>query len=96
MTLCVLCAEPTLGDGELSPAPAVVVVDVPPPPVLTGSGSWRAAPSLLWVAAEACSTSPWLRIMCDFLHRGIVPPAPPDRLNALDVPIETLDEALVP
>ena len=36
------------------------------------------------------------RIMCDFLHRGVLPPAPPDRLNALDVPIETLDEALVP
>jgi hypothetical protein len=36
------------------------------------------------------------RIMCDFLHRRIVPSAGPERPDALDLPIETLDEALVP
>jgi hypothetical protein len=36
------------------------------------------------------------RTMCDFLHRGIVRPPPAGRPDALDVPIEILDEALVP
>ena len=69
MTLCVLCAEPTLGDGEVC---------------------------VVHFSAHGAEWATGNRIMCDFLHRGIVPPAPPDRLNALDVPTETLDEALVP
>jgi hypothetical protein len=36
------------------------------------------------------------RIICDFLHRGIVRGASPERFDAFDVLIETLDEALVP
>ena len=36
------------------------------------------------------------RIMCDFVHRGIVPPAPRERANELEFLAETLDEAISP
>ena len=68
MALCVLCAEPTLGDQD------VCVFH------LYGHGAD-------WATGN--------RIMCDFLHRGVVPPAAAERPDALDLPIETLDEALV-
>ena len=32
------------------------------------------------------------RIMCDFLHRGVVPPAPSERPGALELLVEALDE----
>jgi len=35
------------------------------------------------------------RIICDFPHRGIVRGASPERPDAFDVLVETLDEALV-
>ena len=35
------------------------------------------------------------RIMCDFLHRGIVPPASPEHAAAFELVRETLDEILV-
>jgi len=34
------------------------------------------------------------RIMCDFLHRGIVPPAPSERSDALELLVEALDQAV--
>jgi hypothetical protein len=69
MTLCVVCAQPTLGDTD------VCVFH------LFGQGDD-------WAAGN--------RIMCDFLHRGIVAPAPRERADALELLLETLDEALVP
>lgn len=69
MTLCVVCAEPTLGDAEVC---------------------------VVHFFAHGADWATGNRIMCDFLHRGIVPLAPPDRLSALDVRIEALEEALVP
>jgi hypothetical protein len=32
------------------------------------------------------------RIMCDFLHRGVVPPAPSEQSDALERLVEALDE----
>ena len=32
--------------------------------------------------------------MCDFLHRCIVPPAPSERSDALELLVEALDEAV--
>jgi hypothetical protein len=34
------------------------------------------------------------RIMCDFLHRGIVPAGPRERADNLDVLVGVLDEAI--
>ena len=34
------------------------------------------------------------RIMCDFLHRGVVPPAPSEQSDALELLVEVLDEAV--
>jgi hypothetical protein len=36
------------------------------------------------------------RIMCDFVHRGIVPPSPRERTDALELLAESLDEAVIP
>jgi len=36
------------------------------------------------------------RIMCDFVHRGIVSAAPSERANELEFLAETLDEAISP
>jgi len=40
-----------------------------------------------WAAAN--------RIMCDFLHRGIVPPAPPEPAAGFEARLDVLDEALI-
>ena len=35
------------------------------------------------------------RLMCDFLHRGIVPPTPPDVADpSIEMPVDTLEVAL--
>jgi hypothetical protein len=34
------------------------------------------------------------RIMCDFLHRGVVPFAPSERPGGLELLVEVLDEAV--
>ena len=34
------------------------------------------------------------RIMCHFLHRGVVPPAPSARSDALELLVEALDQAV--
>ena len=36
----------------------------------------------------------WNRIMCDFLHRGVVPSAPSERSDGLELLVEALDEAV--
>jgi hypothetical protein len=33
--------------------------------------------------------------MCDFLHRGVVPSAPSERSDGLELLVEALDEAFV-
>jgi hypothetical protein len=68
MTLCVLCAQATLGDQNLC---------------------------VFHTHGDGTDWATWNRIMCDFLHRGIVPYAPPEGPDALDLPIETFDEELV-
>jgi len=35
------------------------------------------------------------RIMCDFVHRGIIPPAPRERDDDLELLVSTPDEVLV-
>ena len=69
MSLCVLCAQPTLTDGDLC------VYHLYP----HGDD---------WAAGN--------RIMCDFVHRGIVSAAPSERANELEFLAETLDEAISP
>jgi hypothetical protein len=34
------------------------------------------------------------RIMCDFLHRGVVPSTPSERSDSLELLVEALDEAV--
>ena len=69
MSLCVLCAQPTLTDGDLC------VYHLYP----HGDD---------WAAGN--------RIMCNFLHRGIVPPAPRERADDLELLVEDLDETVIP
>jgi hypothetical protein len=68
MSLCALCAQPTLTERDLC------VYHLYP-----HADDW---------AAGNC-------IMCDFVHRGIVPPPTRDRTDALELLAESLDEALV-
>jgi len=35
------------------------------------------------------------RLMCDFLHRGIVPPAPPASAAGFEALLDVLDEAVI-
>ena len=67
MSLCVLCAQPTLGDEAMC-----------------GYHSYHPADG--WATGN--------RIMCDFLHRGIVPPTPDERLDISDPSSETLVAAI--
>jgi len=67
MSLCVLCAQPTLGRDDVCAYH------------LHGQGDY-------WATAN--------RIMCDFLHRGVVPSAPSERSDGLDLFVEALDEAV--
>jgi hypothetical protein len=64
MSLCALCAQPTL-DGD-----DVCVFH------LCGHGDE-------WATGN--------RIMCDFVHRGIVPPAPCERVDALEPLVGIID-----
>ena len=64
MSLCVLCAQATLGPGELCPYH------------IAGQGDD-------WAAGT--------RVMCDFVHRGIVGATPHD---VADPSIELLDDSL--
>ena len=64
MSLCVLCAQPTLGSGDLCPYHTA------------GQGDE-------WAAGN--------RVMCDFVHRGLVGTTPHD---VADPSIELLDNSL--
>jgi hypothetical protein len=68
MTLCVVCAQPTLGDTD------VCVFH------LYGQGED-------WAKGN--------RIMCDFLHRGIVPATSSEQLDSLEVLVGTLVDELI-
>jgi hypothetical protein len=67
MSLCVFCAQPTLGRDDVCAYH------------LHGHGDD-------WATAN--------RIMCDFLHRGVVPCAPSERSDALELLVEALDDAV--
>jgi hypothetical protein len=67
MSLCVLCAQPTVGRDDVCAYH------------LHSHGDD-------WATAN--------RIMCDFLHRGVVPSAPSERSDALELLVEALDEAV--
>ena len=64
MSLCVLCAQPTLGPGECCAYHLAGQTDD-------------------WATSN--------RVMCDFIHRGVVAPTPH---NAFDPSIELLDDSL--
>jgi hypothetical protein len=69
MSLCVLCAQPTLGPGNIYDYHMYAHGDD-------------------WAAAN--------RIMCDFLHRGVVPPAPCERDDSPEFLGEPLAEPVSP
>jgi len=64
MSLCALCAQPTLTERDLCVYHLYPHADD-------------------WAAGN--------RIMCDFVHRGIVPPAPCERVDALDLLVGIID-----
>jgi hypothetical protein len=68
MSLCVLCAQPTLGHDDVCAHH------------LFGQGDD-------WATGN--------RIMCDFLHRGILRPTPPERADALEFLVGALEEEAV-
>jgi len=67
MALCVLCAQPTLGDQDVC---------------------------AFHVASYGDDWATGNRIMCDFLHRGILNPATDERTNDLEVLVGALEEAV--
>ena len=68
MSLCVQCAQPTLGSGEFC---------------------------IHHLAAHADGWATGNRLMCDFLHRGIVPATPDGTADPSPEPFdETLELAL--
>ena len=67
MTLCALCAQPTMSGTNLCVYHPSFHDDD-------------------WAAGN--------RIMCDFVHRGIAPAAPPDWVHDLEPLVEALDEAV--
>jgi len=67
MALCVLCAQPTLGEQDVC---------------------------LFHLASQGDDWAVGNRIMCDFLHRGILPPATDERTNDLEVLVGALEEAV--
>jgi hypothetical protein len=69
MSLCVVCAQPTLGDTD------VCVLH------LCGQGDD-------WAAGN--------RIMCDFLHRGVLRPASSERADDLELVGALEEEAVSP
>ena len=68
MSLCALCAQPTLTERDLCVYHLYPHADD-------------------WAAGN--------RIMCDLVHRGIVPAATPERTDALELLVESLDEVLI-
>ena len=68
MSLCVQCAQPTFGPGQLC-------------------AYHTSGPPDDWAIGN--------RLMCDFLHRGIVPPTPPGFADPyIELLESTLDVAL--
>ena len=68
MSLCALCAQPTLTERDLCVHHLYPHADD-------------------WAGGN--------RSMCDFVHRGIVPPATRERTDAPELLVESLDEALI-
>ena len=67
MALCVLCAQPTLGDQDVCAFHVASLGDD-------------------WATGN--------RIMCDFLHRGIVHPLAGEPATDVEVLVGALDEAV--
>jgi hypothetical protein len=67
MSICALCAQPTLDDAAMCRCHLYH----PPDGWATGN-----------------------RIMCDFLHRGIIPPTPDERLDRSEPVIPRLEAAI--